>query len=1281
MAKIPFTPEQRRAIEAIGHSVLVTAAAGSGKTAVLAERCAYLVCDAPPESHCDVDRLLVLTFTDAAAGEMRGRIVEALRQRLERCPGDARLREQVALTDAAQISTIHSFCLRLIRRWFTEAQVDPAATLLDEHEARLLRRDALDEVLDENYARQDRTECPLGTTADDADAESAFARLVDVYGLGNDRQIAKLVLDLDGFTTSLVSPQSWLEEAVATPRDEPDRVILEVLSTLPDELEWQIEHGQWQAATIDPSSPAAAFARERILEHASQLRAWRESISDSPSGGEARLRSLESVCDAMRDFAFDRKRGPQLKKDTDDETRRTVEAARKRYSKIKELFKNRLQNRYALFTLDEWRDGLRRIVPYIETIVSLVRQFRGAYDARKREINVLDFSDLERLAHKILSDPSDARQPSPIARALHDTYAYVLVDEFQDINPLQQEVLRLASHEAADDLPGNLFVVGDVKQSIYRFRLAEPALFVERLRRFCDDPTRGEAISLQKNFRSRAHVLDAVNHVFSGLMPPGAGPVEYDDEAVLRPGREEPDTPPSPVELHVVDRAWQRDEPEDEDEESDGDAADTDTAPTGDISERRLTVPDDPSTWAPIEREGHLIGRRIQAMMQEEPSIRYGDVAVLLRAAKVNAERIAAMLTATHIPAYAAVGGSLFAAVEVRDVLALLQVLDNARQDIPLAAVLRSGMIAAPLDEADLLRIRLLDPKDDFYRVVHRYPREGADKDLRGKVGALLQHIERLRADAACTAPADLLWRIYHEFGHLAYCCGLPGGPQRRANLLEFHQLARSFGSFRRQGLARFLRFIEGMADEEAEVPIASPIGEAEDVVRIMSIHQSKGLEFPVVFVAGLGNRFNLGDRSGRMVFARRARIGLRDVDTDDMIEYPSAAHAAVVEEIEREARAEELRVLYVAMTRARDRLILVGSQRHADRLLDQDTSGPAGGISSLTTHTAASFMDWLVPVIRSGSHTIGTGADDPFKSAAGGTRFDVRVHTAESMTDWRTEAAGAGANVKTREAVASLKPLPASEPMCPDDDAVESVERRLAFVYPHLPTCVVPATIAASEYKGLVDFAGAPEATIADGTGPSAFAVPPSKYDEDGEDVALHRGVVTHRILERLDFQVAVDAGGVASELQRMIDEGIVRAEDRDRVDVASLEWFVTTPLAAAIREAKAAFRRELQYVSAEPPSSFEDGIAAGREDFVLVRGVVDGILPVDGGLEVIDYKTDGIDASEVAQRAARYRPQVALYARAVSRLMDRPVTTCRLVFLTPRCIHEFDRSDIDNP
>jgi len=1280
MAKIPFTPEQRRAIEAMGHSVVVTAAAGSGKTAVLAERCAYLVCDAPPEARCDVDRLLVLTFTDAAAGEMRGRIVEALRQRLECHPGDARLREQVALTDAAQISTIHSFCLRLIRKWFTEAQVDPAATLLDEHEVRLLRRDVLDEVLERNYAQQDRTACSLGTTGDDVGAASAFARLVDVYGLGSDRQIAKLVLDLDEFTTSLVSPDSWLEDAVAIPRDEPDRVILEVLSTLPDELERQIEHGRLQADRIDTGIPHAAFAKDRILTHVAQLRAWRESISDSASGTGARLRSLESACDAIRDFTFDRKSGPRLSKDTDDETRRTVEAARKRYSRIKDLFKNRLQNRYALFTPDEWRDGLHRIAPYIETIVSLVRQFREAYDTRKRELNVLDFSDLERLAHKILSEPSDLRQPSPIARALHDTYAYVLVDEFQDINPLQQEVLRLASHEAADDAPGNLFVVGDVKQSIYRFRLAEPALFVERLRRFRDHTAHGEAISLQKNFRSRAHLLDAINDVFAALMPPGAGAVEYDDEAVLRPGREEPETAPSSVELHVVDRAWQSDDAEDEGDESDGDATDSETAPTDDISERRLTAPDDPSTWTPIEREGYLIGRRIQAILKEEPSIRYRDVAVLLRAAKVNAERLAAMLTAMNIPAYAAVGGSLFAAVEVRDVLALLQVLDNARQDIPLAAVLRSGIVAAPLNEADLLRIRLLDPKDDFHRVVHRYPREGEDADLRGKVDALLQRIERLRADAACTAPADLMWRIYHEFGHLAYCCGLPGGPQRRANLLEFHQLARSFGSFRRQGLARFLRFIEGMANEDADVPIASPIGEAEDVVRIMTIHQSKGLEFPVVFVAGLGNRFNLGDRSGRMVYARRTRIGLRVVDTEDMIEYPSAAHLSVVEEIEREARAEELRVLYVAMTRARDRLILVGSQRHVDRLVDEDGSGAAGRPSAHTIHAAASFLDWLVPVIRSGSHAIGTGELNGKRAAPGGTQFDMRVHTADSMADWRTEATGAGANVKTREAVAALKPLPDSEPRG-DDGAVEEVERRLAFAYPHLPTCGVPATIAASEYKGLVDFAGAPEATVVDAAGPTTFAVPPSKYDEGAEDAALHRGVLTHRILERLDFDAAADASGVASELQRMIDEGIVRAEDRDAVDVASLEWFVTTPLAAAMREAKTAFRREWQYVSAEPPSSFEGGIAAGREDFVLVRGVVDGILPVDGGLEVIDYKTDDIDASEVAQRAARYRPQVALYARAVSRLMDQPVTACRLVFLSPRCIYEFDRSEINNP
>jgi len=1260
------TRQQRQAIEATGRSVIVTAAAGSGKTAVIAQRCAYLVCDAPPPYRCDVDQLLVLTFTDAAAAEMRSRIVAAIRARLEADPGNARLREQVVLADAARISTIHAFCFWLVRRWFNEADIDPACVLLDDQEGPLLRSEVLDRVFQELYEGTSDPDRPLGKAAGDEPSRevdgpgslgAAFARLVDVYGLGEDRQVAKFVLDVHEFTTSLPDPETWLTRTAHAARDEPDRVILDLLTTLRQELEWQAAHCLRACDTLGVGHDAIAFCHERITEYAAQLDRWRSDLApldDSEGDTAARLELLARVCHDIHGWAFSSGRSPSVRKDTPEEVRRKVESARGALKDVKEtLFKKRLYERYTRFTLDEWRDGLRRTAPFVATVVELVRRFAAAYADRKRALNVLDFSDLERAAFNLLHDPGGLSSPSDIARVLHDKFAHVLVDEFQDINPLQRAVLQLVSHEARSDRKGNLFVVGDVKQSIYRFRLAEPDLFLDRLRNFREGDG-GEAISLQKNFRSRAHLLDAINAIFGVLMLPGSGAIEYDEEAVLHAGRDEPQTPPAPVEVHVLERRWRDDETVKEDAEDD----DTQDTPPEAEGERRPLVADDPAGWSSIEREAHVIGLRIRAWMasgdrlENDKPLEYRDIAVLLRAAKVNAEHIAAMLAAMDIPAFAAVGGSLFAAVEVRDVLSALNVLDNAQQDIPLVGVMRSGVLGHQFTEDDLLRIRLLDRHDDYHRVVRRYETEGDDVSLRDRVGAFLTRLERLRLEGQRRPPAELIAKIYHEFGHLAYCCALPDGAQRRANLFKLQELARKFGTFRRQGLQRFLRFVDGMSEEEQNVALASAIGESENVVRIMSVHHSKGLEFPAVFLAGLGNRFNLGDRSGRMIRERGAGIGLRVVDTERMIEYPSAAYLRVVDEVERQTRAEELRILYVAMTRARDRLVLVGSRVNAAQAVADMGVAGASPPSAYAVGTAATPFDWLIPAV---GHA--------------GSLFDVRLHTPETMSGWRLSAAKDDRNEAVRRAAAALERLPASEPVATDDALVESVQARLDFVYPYLSTASVRATVAASEHKGLYDFTGSAESPWVAGD-VEPFAIPASKYVSAGVETAADRGIVTHRVLQHLDFDVATGAEGVASELQRMVSGGVIRGEDRAALDEEALAWFAGTPLAEAIRRAGGGYLREFQYITAESPEYFDASVHAADDDFVLVRGVVDGILPVDEGIEVIDFKTDGISADEVARRVERYRPQMELYARAVTRMRKTPVTTCRLVFLTPRVI-----------
>lgn len=1288
-APLTLTQEQSQAVTTTGRSIIVSAAAGSGKTAVLAERCAYLVCDAPPDHRCDVDALLVLTFTDAAAAQMRSRIVDAIRRRLDKRPDDARLRRQLALVDAAQISTIHSFCLWLVRRWFTHLDLDPTAVVLDADESTLLKKEVLDDLFNQLYATKSVPDDPLGrndldpardVSTPSTDAMEAwelgkrsltelgpgFVRLVDDYGLGEDRDIASAVLRLYEFTRSLPHPMMWLSEAVESLLAGSESVLSDMTLALRTELARQAEHCAALAESIRAGNPAGHVYADRIAEYESALRGWNAMLS---GGGEQNvdeaLDGFNRVGGQINGFDFNKDRIKPLPREADSTSKEARKATGELCNKQvnERLCKKRLKNRFALFTREEWTAGLQQTAPYVATLVDIVAAFQDAYARRKRRLNVLDFADLERFAFNLLQQSGEAAcalpwQPraaapllSDVARTLHQRFAHVLVDEFQDINPLQQAILTCVSHESDPSRSGNLFVVGDVKQSIYRFRLAEPAIFTQRLHAFSAADSGGEVIYLQRNFRSRPEILEAVNYVFRRLMREGLGDLVYDTAAELRPGRDvDSDFHRQPIEMHLLEQSWK---PSPEDEENGEEP-------------QELGVADhtDSARWTSIEREAFFIATRIREWMAngEHPVdggvLRYRDIVVLLRKAKVSAERMAAMFTAMGIPAYAEVGGSLFSAVEIRDVVATVQMLDNFQQDIPLASVLRSGILGERLNEDELVETRCLDRDIPFHAVVREYARRGGEGALRERLTVFMQRVNRYRDDARRRPPADLLWQLYEDYGYMAYTAGLPNGVQRRANLLKLHQLARKFGSFRRQGLHRFLRHIESLKDEEQDIDLAPSLGESDDVVRVMSIHKAKGLEFPIVFVAGLGTKFNLGDRSGRIIFERKSKIGLRVVDTQRMIEYPSAAHSLVVDEIERTTREEELRILYTAMTRARDKLVLVGHVgcRMSDvgrRYIPHPTS-PIPHPSLWSIATAQTPLDWLIAAT----------------SGAPVTLFQVHTHDAQEMSSWRIADPRDQGEKRTRLAVSRCQALPKEEPLAPDDPQIEQVLSRIGFVYPYLSASSVRATMAASEFKGVYDFLCDPDERPDLRRAPQVFHVPPSKYSVQPQAPSAYRGVITHRVLQHLDFAVAVNAEGVASELQRLMGSGVIAAEDHRVVDMEGLAWFVSTPLAESIRRAGPAYAREFRYIAAEPLTSFDRSVHAMPDDPVLVRGIVDGILPTKDGLTLVDFKTDTVTANEVPDRGERYRPQMTLYASAMSALWRRPVHAIFLVFLAPRLI-----------
>lgn len=1289
MSDFAFTSEQDEAIKTVDRSVIVSAAAGSGKTAVLAERCVYLVCDAPPPYRCNIDELLVLTFTSAAAAEMRGRILDKLAQRVEQASTDPRLRDQLNRVNTAQISTIHSFCTWMLRRWFSEAEIDPTAELLDEKEQIVLRREVLDELFESKYAALasesnstssfavgrlvDAVLEPTGASSlGDGESKSnfpkdsaeAFHQLIDVYGLGDDSTIARFVLRLHSFLESITEPEQWLDEAVGAVESQPEEYVLAAIDLLRAELGWQMQYcnelaAEWQQ-TIQSSDPYL----QRLQLYGDQLEAWLTQLPkyhSAPISIEDAFRRFDEVRDGIGAFRF-----KNLPGGTSEKAKDSAHGANQNdvYEELKKtMIKGRLKDSLVVQSSSELLASVRQTAPFVKTIVGIVREFMQRFRERKRQLAVMDFADLERIAYELLRSKEDAEKPSPIATQLHERFAHVLLDEFQDINPLQRSILRLVSREADPQSAGNLFVVGDVKQSIYRFRQAEPALFLNRWNEFHQSvvpansrKSPGSAISLQRNYRSRCEIIDTVNIIFRQLMRGGTSAIVYDDEADLRLGKKWGESKGCQVEVHLLEAKATL--PDTDEESSNVDSVEEATEGAA------LTDADQPARWQPIEREAYLIGSQIREMQSksflvEAGPLRLGDIAILLRAKRVNARLIANVLSKMGIPSVADESGSLFEAREIRDVLAGLQLLDNQRQDIPLASVMRSGLFGVIFSEDDLVEIRHPDRTVSFHEVVNQYAKSGLSTELRERLKTLLQRLDRARADFQRKPLPDALASLYDSFGYFAYLGGLPQGTSRQENLHALHDLARKHSSFRRQGLHRFLAFLQALQDGETELSAATSSLGAQDAVRIISIHGSKGLQFPVVFLAGMGTKINFQDRNNRLIFERQSKIGLRAIDTRRMVESPSAAHMLAAAEIERTTREEEMRLLYVAMTRAQEKLVLVGSQPHIDSI-DLSTTVNRS-VTEFEITRAKSYLDWVVPILVEAKASLAKTTHED------AVPFTIAKHDSVEISEWRLDSEGTREGGEIRNAVAKGDPLPLANEHANDESLRRELRNRLSYVYPNLASTTQRSAMGASEFKGAFDFTQNPEAAAEGGR--KSVSIHVDRPATESRDTAATRGIVNHRVLQHLDFAAAFNSGGVDRELQRMLAAKLINADESILVDRQSIEWFVSTPLAETLRRAGERYRREFTYIFKERPG-FLDRTIHDEDESVLVRGIIDGILESATGLEIVDFKTDAIRAEEAEARGAHYKPQMQMYARAMTNIWKKPVTTCHLVFLAARRI-----------
>jgi ATP-dependent helicase/nuclease subunit A len=1346
-----WSDDQWRAIAESGDDILVAAAAGSGKTAVLVERIIRKI--SKEENGFSVDRLLVATFTKAAAAEMRQRIREALDRELEEHGENDHLRRQLSLLGKASITTLHSFCLEVIRRYYQIIPIDPGFRILNEHEAEMMRQELLQELLEEKYGEE-------GADGED----SVFVQLADWFsGERSDDAVHALIQRLHDYARSHPWPEQWLRDTAAD-FSLPDTDSLGrtpwVLSIL-EEAKLTLAGAasqliQGREIALQPGGPAP-YA-ENLTADLEMVNALQEAVNERP---------WAELYDIFMEVYFGKLKA--CKKDSTDPG--LQEMVKELRDSVK---KSILDLQKALFgrPADVFLRELNEAAPLMAELAETVIAFGERYRIEKAGRGLVDFSDLEHYCLQILrhSDSLPGHSlPSDAAMEYRAQFDEVLLDEYQDTNSVQEEIVRLISRET----PGNRFMVGDMKQSIYRFRLAEPGLFLDKYRSFgshavgdsdtdelsekSNELSSGSVIDLARNFRSRMEVVNAVNMIFRQIMNETVAEINYDERAELVyganfPGAAEkgPDTFFAP-ELLLIDRGAAAGKVEETSEDGElplqeSEAIESETA----------------------QLEARAIAHRISQMtglnggsplliydkgLKIMRPVIYGDIVILLRSARIWTPLIIEELRMEGIPAYGDLNKGYFEATEVEIALSLLKIVDNPQQDIPLAGVLRSPVVG--LTEEELATVRMCS-HGSFYRAVqvaanlqdigkvegeydlfsahemesastadiNAFSNEasfdgsvqdvGTEREaapqispkLKHKLKKFLEQLESWRDAARQGSLSELIWRIYGESGYLEWVGGLPGGSQRQNNLKALYDRAVQFeNDTAARGLFRFLVFISRLRDNGGDLGVAGGGGEEGNGVRIMTIHKSKGLEFPVVFIAGMAKQFNRQDLHSPFLMHKELGFGPRFVERETRVSYPTLPYLAINRRTRLELLAEEMRVLYVALTRPRDKMILVGTVRDLPRKIASWSSVQNREELLLADHLLArgrSYLDWVGPalirhpaaaILRKLGGSEGTVSTVLHSDVS---NWSIRVQHASELNSGAFLPAD-NAEDKAEERQTVLKALQKGESVSIyRTENSDEIARRLEWPYPYATASGIPAKTSVTELKALLSMQdqpsfdlleeGAHPATSIDNKKDSNVARADSlhlrrpKFMEKRSLTPAERGTAYHTVMQHIPLEGLVDPQVVEETLARLQRVAILTAEQVEAVAPDQIEAFYTNELGRRLIDSSWKLR-EMPFSYMVPADEAYRGLdymnkavselAPGNNnevfsEAVLIQGVIDCLFREEDRIILLDYKTDSVLEHQGGLEALKekYRFQLELYSKALHDILGEPISEIWLYF-----------------
>jgi ATP-dependent helicase/nuclease subunit A len=1207
-ANSQWTDDQWKAIVSTGQDTLVAAAAGSGKTAVLVERIIGKLID--ERSPIDVDQLLVVTFTNASAAEMKHRIGEALEKELKKAPSSLHLRRQLNLLNKASISTLHSFCLNVIRNYYYKIDIDPSFRIADDTEAELLRDEALQELFEDYYSREDNLQ---------------FLDVVDRYTSDrSDAEIQEIVRKMYEFSQSTPSPSTFLDELLLQYKvNENTRISdLSFMPFLMNEVRKQLHSvedllNQGLALTKKPDGPAP-----RSINFEEDL----EQLQKIQSGAAL---SFEEAHEAMRNLTFSRLK-PCKKGEYDqnlvDQSSDIRKTAKEKLEKLQsELFSR---------PLTAYIDDMIDMKPVIEVLTELVKEFSKRYSLKKREKGLVDFGDLEHYCLAILTEERDGEiERSAIAKQYVSQFHEVLVDEYQDTNMVQETIIKLVTRD--EESTGNLFMVGDVKQSIYRFRLAEPFLFLNKYKRFTKDGrTGGLRIDLNKNFRSRSEVLDATNYLFCQIMDEGVGEISYDSDAELKRGASYPQDENMATELHLIEK----------------NGADV-PVQEGEFSTEELET---------SQLEARLMAGKIKEMVQNRfqvydakkgitRNVTYRDFVILLRS-MTWAPQILEEFKEQGVPLYANLSKGYFEATEVTIMLSLLKVIDNPYQDIPLASVLRSPLVR--LNDEELASIRLYDEKGTYYEALKAYLKEASAEDEKYKNVEHFYHcLLKWRKEARQRPLYTLIWNLYRETGFFEFVGGLPGGKQRQANLNALYDRARQYESTSFRGLFRFLRFIERMQERGDDLGTARALGEQEDVVRLMTIHSSKGLEFPIVFLGGIGRSFNLMDVNKSYLFHKELGFGSKRINPRLRVAYPTLIQQAMKRKIRRESIAEEMRVLYVALTRAKEKLILVGTTSDKEKLVNKWESVFYHEdilLQSAVREEAKSYLDWIVPSLirhrdfESFAHNQPASNQELYNHPS---KWELNVVPSFSLQESEKK--------KEEEDKDLVEAIKNSQQVKIQSPYREEIERRLGWRYAYQQASKTKSKQSVSELKRQSQLLDEEEQT-------KGFQKPITErplFLQAKKLTSAEKGTAMHTVMQHIPLKTDVTAASLLELCSSLITREILTEKEASSININGLLSFFESEVGQRLQQAPSVYR-EMPFSFSAKASELEQNWE-GKEEPVLIQGIIDCLFRDEKGVVLLDFKTDDIANRfqgnfEKARDTllSRYKTQLNLYTRAVEEI-----------------------------